>query len=94
MFIDENMVTFLHSLELPETPLLEAIRQEAVKDFVPIIRTETKSLLKVLLTLAKPKKILEVGTAIGYSALLMSSYIPEDSRITTIENYPDRKSVV
>ena len=49
-----------------------------------------QSFLKVLLTLTKPKKVLEVGTAVGFSALLMSEYTPADCRITTIENYEKR----
>lgn len=90
MIVDERMVTFMNSLELPEDPLLEAIESEALESFVPIIRTETKSLLKVLLTLAKPMRILEVGTAVGYSALVMQTYGPENCKITTIENYAKR----
>ncbi len=90
MIVDERMVTFMNSLELPEDPLLEAIESEALESFVPIIRTETKSFLKVLLTLAKPMRILEVGTAVGYSALVMQTYGPENCKITTIENYAKR----
>lgn len=90
MIVDERMVTFMNSLELPEDPLLEAIESEALESFVPIIRTETKSLLKVLLSLAKPMRILEVGTAVGYSALVMQTYGPENCKITTIENYAKR----
>ena len=77
-------------MELPENPLLEEIEKEALESFVPIIRTETKSLLKVLLTLAKPVRILEVGTAVGYSALVIQTYAPENCKITTIENYKKR----
>lgn len=90
MIVDERTVTFINSMELPEDPLLEEIEKEALESFVPIIRTETKSLLKVLLTLAKPARILEVGTAVGYSALIMAAYAPEGCRITTIENYKKR----
>ena len=90
MSVDERTVTFINSMELPENPLLEEIEKEALESFVPIIRTETKSLLKVLLTLAKPVRILEVGTAVGYSALVMHTYAPENCKITTIENYKKR----
>lgn len=90
MIVDERMVTYINSLELPESPLLEAIEQEALDTFVPIIRTETKSLLKVLLALKKPMRILEVGTAVGFSALVMNAYAPEGCKITTIENYEKR----
>ena len=90
MIVDERMVTYIHSLESPETPLLEAIEQEALDTFVPIIRKETQSFLKVLLLMKKPLRILEVGTAVGFSALLMSEYMPENGHITTIENYKKR----
>lgn len=90
MIVDERMVTFINSMELPEEPLLEEIEREALESFVPIIRTETKILLKVLLTVKRPMRILEVGTAVGYSALVMAAYAPEGSKITTIENYEKR----
>lgn len=90
MIIDERMITFMNSLEQPESPLLEEIEQEALDSGVPIIRKETKSLLKVLLRLAKPVQILEVGTAVGFSALVMNAYAPEGSKITTIEKYEKR----
>ena len=90
MIVDERMVTFIHSLEMPENELLETIEQEALDTYVPIIRKETKSLLKVLLCMQKPMNILEVGTAIGFSALVMSEYAPKGSHITTIEKYEKR----
>ena len=90
MIVDERMVTYIHSLEKPEDPIIEQIEQEAIETFVPIIRKETQSFLKVLLLIKKPLRVLEVGTAIGYSAILMSHYLPEDGRITTIEKYEKR----
>jgi len=90
MIVDERMVTYIRSLEMPEAPLLEEIEQEAVDAFVPVIRKETQSFLKVIITMCRPKRILEVGTAVGFSALLMSEYAPEDCHITTIENYKKR----
>lgn len=90
MIVDERMVTYLNSLELPENDILEEIEKEALDTFVPIIRKETKSLLKVLLAMAKPMRILEVGTAVGFSAIVMSTYAPEGCKITTIEKYEKR----
>ena len=49
MIVDERMVTYIHSLETPEEPIIEQIEQEAKETFVPIIRKETQSFLKVLL---------------------------------------------
>ena len=57
---------------------------------VPVIRKETQSFLKVLLLIKKPLRILEIGAAVGFSAILMSEYMPEGGRITTIENYDKR----
>ena len=71
------MVTFIHSLETENSEILETIEKEALETFVPIIRKEMQSFLKVLLSIQKPLKILEVGTAVGFSALLMSEYAPE-----------------
>ena len=90
MIVDERMVAFIHSLEMPESDFLETIEQEALAAHVPIIRKETKSLLKVLVGIRKPMQILEVGTAVGFSALVMNAYAPEGSLITTIEKYEKR----
>lgn len=90
MMENERLTSYLHSLDSGNGALLDAIEDEAVRDFVPIIRKETASLLKTLVVLKNPKSILEVGTAVGYSALLMSRVMPEDCRITTIEKYEKR----
>ena len=90
MIVDERIVTFIHSLETENSQILETIEKEALDTFVPIIRTEMQSFLNVLLAIKKPKRILEVGTAVGFSAILMSEYAPEDCKITTIEKYEKR----
>ena len=90
MIVDERMVTFIHSLETENSEILETIEKEALDTYVPIIRKEMQSFLKVLLAIKKPKRILEVGTAVGFSAILMSEYAPEDCHITTIEKYEKR----
>lgn len=90
MISNERIATYIHSLEVPESPVIEAIEQEALDTFVPIIRKETQSFLKVLLKIKKPLRILEVGTAVGFSSILMSEYMPEGGHITTIENYEKR----
>ena len=90
MIVDERIVTFINSLETENSEILEAVEQEALSTYVPIIRKEMQSFLKVLLMIQKPMCILEVGTAVGFSALLMSEYAPQGCTITTIENYEKR----
>ena len=90
MIIDERMSAFIDSLDSGNPAWLNEIEKYALDTQVPIIRRSMQSLLKFLLTYTKPKSILEVGTAIGFSALLMSEYAPEECRITTIENYEKR----
>ena len=90
MIVDERMVTYIRSLEVPESAVIEAIEQEALRDRVPIIRKDMQSFLKVLLMIKRPMRILEVGAAVGFSSILMSEYMPEGGHITTIENYDKR----
>ena len=90
MIIDERMSAFIDSMDKGNTPFLDEIEKYAKEMQVPVIRKQVQSLLKFLLEFSKPKRILEVGTAIGFSALLMSEYAPEDCHITTIEKYDKR----
>ena len=90
MIIDERMSAFIDSLDNGNPAWLNEIEKYALDTQVPIIRRSMQSLLKFLLTYTKPKSILEVGTAIGFSALLMSEYAPADCPITTIEKYEKR----
>ena len=87
---NERLITYINSLNIGNPPLLEEIEAEAQRTFVPVIRKETQQLLKLLLTMNCPKRILEVGTAIGFSTLLMEYFNPAPCRITTIENYEKR----
>lgn len=90
MIVDERMSAFIDSLDTGNTPFLNEIEREAKETNVPIIRTQMQSLMKFLLAMHKPESILEVGCAIGFSALLMSEYAPAGCRITTIEKYEKR----
>ena len=90
MIIDERFVTYMNSLDPGNTALLDQIEQEALRTDVPVIRKETQACLKLFLAVQKPQRILEVGTAVGFSAILMKTYNPADCRITTIENYEKR----
>lgn len=88
--VNERIVDYINSLDKGNSPVCNAIEKEALADGVPIIRKEMGNLLKVLLLLKRPQKILEVGTAVGYSSILMSENMPQNCRITTIENYEKR----
>lgn len=90
MIVDERMVAFINSFDKGNTPFLDELEKYAKETEVPIIRKEMQAFLRFLITFARPMKILEVGTAIGFSALLMSEYAPEECRITTIEKYEKR----
>lgn len=90
MITEERINTFIQSFDTGNTDFLNELEQFALKTNVPVIRPQTQSFLKLLLAVKQPKQILEVGTAIGFSALLMSEYGPDDCRITTIEKYEKR----
>ena len=90
MIVEERMRAYINSLDRGHTPFLEELAREAAEGCVPVIRREMQSFLKVFLMIQRPRKILEVGTAIGFSAVFMAEYGPEDCRITTIENYEKR----
>lgn len=90
MIVDERLVTYINSLDSGNTEILDQIEKEAIETYVPIIRKEMQQFLKLLLSIKKPAKILEVGTAVGFSAILMAEYNPVDCQITTIENYEKR----
>lgn len=90
MIVDERLVTYINSLDTGNTRILDAVEREALDSYVPIIRKEMQSFLKFLLAMKKPARILEVGTAVGFSAILMAEYDPVPCQITTIENYEKR----
>ena len=90
MIVDERLVTYINSLDTGNTSILDQIEQEALESYVPIIRKEMQQFLKLLLAMKRPMRILEVGTAVGFSAILMAEYDPVPCEITTIENYEKR----
>ena len=90
MIVEERIRDYIHSLEPSQGKLCEEIAREARKKDVPIIKKETAALLKTMVAAKQPRAILEVGTAVGYSALLMAGVMPEDCRIITIEKYEPR----
>ena len=90
MIVNERVTDYINSMNKEDADWLFAIETKAREESVPIIRKETKELLKTLLRIKQPKRILEVGTAVGYSALYMKEHVSPDTELITIENYPPR----
>lgn len=84
---NERISAYLHSLEKEEDPMLAALREYAKKEDVPIVRRETMSFLRTVCAAKRPENVLEIGTAIAYSTLVISGYA---GKITTVENYEKR----
>lgn len=90
MIVDERMTSFINSYASANSPQLDELEKFSLETNVPIIRKEMQSLIKFLLAAYKPRSVLEVGTAIGFSAVLMAENLPQNSNITTIEKYEKR----
>lgn len=91
MIVDERTMTYIDSLNWQIPEYLKEVEQKALQEEVPVIRRSMQSLLCFLLRLRKPKAVLEIGTAVGFSGMLMSEYMAKDGQIDTIENYPIRQ---
>lgn len=90
MIVNNRITDYIKSLETDRSPLLSKIGKKARQEGVPIIREETAAFLQTMTAAMRPKSILEVGTAVGYSTLLMAETMPPDCHITTIEKYEKR----
>lgn len=85
MIVNEHITGYLESLDTDEPAYIAQIEQWALSEGVPIIRRDTQRYLRFILTSQKPKAILEIGTAVGFSTLYMHEYAPEDCTVTTLE---------
>lgn len=90
MIIQERMAVYINSLDSGNGAFLDELERDAVAHEVPVIRQDMQGFLKVLLAIHKPQRILEVGTAVGFSALLMAENTDPECKITTIEKYEKR----
>ena len=90
MVADDRIVSFINSMNIEDDGITGQIEEEAREGGVPIIRKETKEFIKTMLLIKKPVRILEVGTAVGYSSIYMCGYIDDAAHITTIENWKPR----
>lgn len=87
---EERVSVFFESLRKENPPFLWDLEKQALADHIPVIRSDTQSLLQFFLKMKKPGHILEVGTAEGFSAIFMSWVLQGNVRIDTIELDPDR----
>ena len=83
------VTSYIREKTVTKSPLLSQLEQFAKENKVPIAEPETARLLSVLTKLIRPKKVLEVGCAIGYSSIIMSGGLAENGSITTLEYNPD-----
>lgn len=84
---DDTMNEFLRTIHPMYGGTLGEIQQKAYEEEIPIIPLEVARLLTVLLSMKKPTNILEIGTAVGFSSSLMSLYLEDGGKITTIDRY-------
>lgn len=84
---DDTMNTFLRSIQPMYDGVLGEIQKEAFAADVPIVPHEVARFLSVLLSMKKPKRILEIGTAVAFSSSLMSQYLQEGGCIHTIDRF-------
>lgn len=87
---NERVTSFINSFAMDDSPICMTIEKKAREAKVPVIRKEMGTFLKTLLAIIRPENILEIGTAVGYSSILMSENISDSAKITTIENYDKR----
>lgn len=90
MIISERMSVYIHSLDSGNGLFLDHLEKDALEREIPIIRQDMQSFLRVLMAIHRPGRILEVGTAVGFSAILMAQNTDPDCHITTIEKYEKR----
>ena len=85
MIVEEHVKEYVDSLNPEEDEIIRGLLKEAHDNHVPIIRSDVRELLRFLINLKKPMRVLEIGTAIGYSAIVMANVLPVGAVIDTIE---------
>lgn len=90
MIVEEHVQAYINSLNKEEDSFILRLQKEAHEHHVPIIREEMRELLRFLIKIKKPHRILEIGTAIGYSSIVMHRCQPEGGKIVTIERNDGR----
>ncbi|MDE6851370.1 MAG: O-methyltransferase [Lachnospiraceae bacterium] len=90
MIVDERLTTYIDSISWQIPSYLQEVERQALADEVPIIRRSMQSLLQFLLAVRKPGSVLEIGTAVGFSSMLISECVADAVPIDTIEKVPMR----
>lgn len=90
MIVNNRIEEYICSLDEELPKYLQEIEREALDDGVPIIKRPTQNLIRFILRHANIKKVLEVGTAVGFSSIFMTEYMGQDSKVITIENMESR----
>ena len=91
--LDETVAAYIRGLVAHEDDSLQAVRQKARELRLPSISPEAGQLLQVLLKLGEARRVLEVGTCTGYSAIWIARGLPDDGHVDTLEIDPDRKAL-
>ena len=86
----ERISVLAESLLAEQSPELRDLERKALEEGVPIIRPQTRGLIQCVLEMLAPRRVLEIGTAVGYSALVMYTYAPAPCEIITIERDEER----
>ncbi|TCT16889.1 putative O-methyltransferase YrrM [Natranaerovirga pectinivora] len=85
MITNQQVLDYLRAIEPEKEPVLGEIEKEAIRLEIPIIKNEVQGLLRLMLSIKRPLRVLEIGTAVGFSSILMSHYLQENGSIATIE---------
>jgi predicted O-methyltransferase YrrM len=90
MIRDPRVQTYLEGLRPERDAVLAEMEELAALERIPIVEWETGRLLAILVAATRPRRVLEVGTAIGYSTIHMARELEPGARIVTLERAPDR----
>ena len=88
MITNLKVLEYLDIISPVNSQTVEEIRSVAKENYIPIIKRDTENLLKFVLKMQNPKSILEIGCAVGYSAIIMLEN--SDADIVTVEKMPER----
>src|SRR5262245_65448024 len=92
VIVPDAVEHYLASLNRSHGAVLDEIAREGVRRDLPLVDAEVGALLRVLATAISARRILEIGTAIGYSGIWLAAALPPDGALITMDMNPDRVS--